>query len=122
MKEELRQPARDPECKGSALSRMAASKLCSDLGHGSALGQQHELPPPEPNARYLFGQATFAGMRGNERDAPIADVPALASERGVSTHCRRSSPRQRLVGSAMKRTFTVVATMQSRMEYARRSR
>ena len=24
----------------------------------------------EPNARYRFGQGTFAGTRGNEQDAP----------------------------------------------------
>ncbi|MGA7862683.1 MAG: hypothetical protein WCA23_01585, partial [Stellaceae bacterium] len=37
----------------------------------SPRGQQHQFPPPEASARYRFGQRTFAGTRGNERDAPL---------------------------------------------------
>jgi hypothetical protein len=42
----------------------------------TALGHEGQFPAPEPSARYRFGQETFAGTRGNERDAPEAVVPA----------------------------------------------
>jgi len=32
-------------------------------GRMAETGQQHQFPPPEPSARYRFGQATFAGRR-----------------------------------------------------------
>jgi hypothetical protein len=41
----------------------------------TASGHEAQLPPPEPSARYQFGQGTFTGTRGNERDAPIAVMP-----------------------------------------------
>ena len=34
-----------------------------------------------PSARYQFGQGTFTGTRGNERDAPNPDLYAAAGER-----------------------------------------
>ena len=42
----------------------------------AASGHQHAFPRPGPNGRCRFGQETFAGVRGNGRDAPIADLPA----------------------------------------------
>ena len=42
----------------------------TQMGHGP------QFPPPEASARYRFGQRTFTGTRGNERDAPIAAVEA----------------------------------------------
>ena len=38
------------------------------------MGQQHQFQPREASARYLFGQETFSGTRGNERDAPIPAI------------------------------------------------
>jgi hypothetical protein len=32
------------------------------------------------NGRYRFGQGTFAGGHGNDGDAPIPDLPTLATE------------------------------------------
>jgi hypothetical protein len=38
-----------------------------------------------------MGEGTFAGTRGNDENAPIPGLPALASERGGLTYCRPSS-------------------------------
>jgi hypothetical protein len=46
----------------------------------AGMGQQHQFPPPEPSARYRFGQGTFAGTRGNERHAPKAAIGSYAIE------------------------------------------
>ena len=46
---------------------------------------EERFPPPRLSARCRFSQGTFAGMRGNGRDAPSAVIPALAPERGGST-------------------------------------
>ena len=62
--------------------------------------------PPTLSARYSFSQRTLVGTRGNGRDAPSAVIPALAPERGSSTLKSHSSPRERMIGSAEKRTFT----------------
>src|SRR5262249_22779542 len=34
------------------------------------LGHEERFPPPRRNGRCRFGQATFIGTHGNERDAP----------------------------------------------------
>ena len=47
------------------------------------MGHEDAFPRPTLSARYRFGQGTFAGTRGNERDAPIPDLPPRASERKV---------------------------------------
>ena len=39
------------------------------------MGHEDLLPPHPLNARCPLSQATFAGVRGNGRDAPITDVP-----------------------------------------------
>ena len=43
---------------------------------------QERLPPPRLRGRCGFGEATFAGDRGDGEDAPISDLPALVQERG----------------------------------------
>ena len=40
----------------------------------TVLGHEERFPPPRRNGRCRFGQATFIGTPGNERDAPTADV------------------------------------------------
>jgi hypothetical protein len=59
-----------------------------------AMGQQHQFAPPKPSARYRFGKGTFAGTRGNERDAPTPDLPdpPFVLDRGLTrsgSHTRR---------------------------------
>src|SRR5262252_100337 len=54
----------------------------------SGMGHDDQFPPPRLGARYRFNQRTFVATRGNERDAPIPDLPVLAAE-GVSTPKRR---------------------------------
>ena len=49
------------------------------------LGHVDAFPRPGLSARCRFSQGTFAGPRGNGRDAPIPDLPALTPERGGST-------------------------------------
>src|SRR5690348_10355769 len=40
----------------------------------AASGHEERFPPPRLNGRCRFGQATFIGTHGNERDAPIAAI------------------------------------------------
>ena len=54
-------------------------------------GHEDPFPRPGPNGRCRVGQETFAGVRGNGRDAPIPDLLALFPERGGSTHSGRSA-------------------------------
>jgi hypothetical protein len=49
------------------------------------LGHEYAFPPPRLSACCRFSQGTFAQTRGNGRDAPIADLPALTPELGGST-------------------------------------
>src|ERR1700730_11919042 len=51
----------------------------------AAPGHEDAFPRPRANGRCRVGQGTIAGTRGNGEDAPTADVPALARERGDST-------------------------------------
>jgi len=37
-------------------------------------GHEERFPPPRLNGRCRFGQATFIGTHGNERDAPILAI------------------------------------------------
>jgi hypothetical protein len=41
-----------------------------ELPRTAAVGHEDAFPRPTLSARYRFGQGTFAGTRGNERDAP----------------------------------------------------
>jgi hypothetical protein len=43
----------------------------------AAMGHEPQFPPPEPSGRNRFGQGTFAGTRGNERDAPQTDLRSM---------------------------------------------
>jgi hypothetical protein len=45
------------------------------------MGHVDAFPRPRLSARCRFSQGTFAGTRGNGRDAPIPDLPALGPER-----------------------------------------
>ena len=38
------------------------------------MGHEDTFPRPGPNGRCRFGQETFAGVRANGRDAPIAGI------------------------------------------------
>ena len=52
-------------------------------GFGSSkvrLGHEDPFPRPGPNGWCRFAQETFAGVRGNGRDAPIAAVRGTAIE------------------------------------------
>jgi hypothetical protein len=46
---------------------------------------EERFPPPRLSARCRFSQGTFAGMRGNGRDAPIPAVRGAAVEPPSST-------------------------------------
>src|SRR6516162_11301027 len=39
-----------------------------------ATRHEHQFAPPRPSDRCGFAQETFAGVRGNDRDAPLAAV------------------------------------------------
>ena len=41
------------------------------------MGQDDPFPPPRLNGRCRFSEGTFAGMRGNGRDAPMPAVRQL---------------------------------------------
>ena len=58
----------------------------ADPGAMARIGPQRErFSPPRASGRCRFGEGTFASTHGNGQDAPIADLPALVSERGGST-------------------------------------
>jgi hypothetical protein len=48
-------------------------------------GHEERFPSLSLSDRCGFAEETFAGTRGNDEDAPIPDLPALAKERGSST-------------------------------------
>jgi len=73
------------------------------------LGHEDPFPRPGPNDRCRVGQETFAGVRGNGRDAPIPDLPDNAiKSRG---HPLKAFPGSRpwMVGPAMERTFARIS-------------
>ena len=49
------------------------------------LGHEDPFPRPGPNGGYRFGQETFAGVRGNGRDAPLPAIRRTVVEPRVST-------------------------------------
>ena len=71
----------------------------------AASGHENAFPRPRLSARYRFSQRTFAGTRGNGRDAPIPDLSALIPERGGSTLNRPWCPCRRIVGFTGERSF-----------------
>jgi len=53
------------------------------------MGHKERLPPSRLSGRCGFGQRTFAGTSGNDKGAPIADLPGPDLEPGSSTvSCR----------------------------------
>jgi hypothetical protein len=67
---------------------MTASHLpgqSSVLPWMSAKGHEDAFPRPRLSARYRFSQGTFAGTRGNGRDAPISALRGTAIEPQGST-------------------------------------
>ena len=44
----------------------------------TGLGHEDAFPPTTLSNRSRLGKPTFAGTRGNERDAPTTDFPATA--------------------------------------------
>jgi hypothetical protein len=75
------------------------------VGAKVSVGYEERFLPTSLSAGCGFRKETIAGMRRNGRDAPIPDLRGAAIEPLESTHCRPSSARQRMVGSAVKRTF-----------------
>jgi hypothetical protein len=53
------------------------------------MGHEARFPPLKSSVGCRFGQQTSAGLGGNDKDAPIPDLPTLILERGGSTHSRR---------------------------------
>jgi hypothetical protein len=47
------------------------------------MGHEDQFAPPGPSGRYRFGQATFTGTHGNERDAPIPAIREASWNRKV---------------------------------------
>ena len=54
----------------------------------TAVGQLERFPRPSPSGCYRLGQATFVGMHGNGRDAPLPVV------RGATIEPLRSAPKR----------------------------
>ena len=72
---------------------------------GVGFGARRGVPPDDAEQPLSLSLPTFAGMRGNEQDAPIPDLPALASERGSSTRSRPLPPPEDRSAQAGKRSF-----------------
>jgi hypothetical protein len=52
-------------------------KVPTGSGAMAGVGHEDQFAPPGPSGRCRFGQATFTGTHGNERNAPIAGTPVL---------------------------------------------
>jgi hypothetical protein len=82
--------------RGVVEGRQSTQLRCSPIAPArSLLGQEDAFPRPRLSARCRFSQGTFAGTRGNGRDAPIPDpsrpprigaVRPLAAARASRTH------------------------------------
>src|SRR5215471_336732 len=59
----------------SKRNRITGFPQCGGLLH--RLGHEEQFPLPRANGRCLFGERTFTRTHGNDRDAPIPDLPAL---------------------------------------------
>ena len=59
---------------------------------------EERFPPTRLSAGCGFRKGTIASMRRNGRDAPVPDLPALATERGGPTLSGRSGQRREVVG------------------------
>jgi hypothetical protein len=72
------------------------SRLGVPLGRSLQGGHEDAFPGPRLSARCRFSQGTFAGTRGNGRDAPRADLAAAALKLPASIrscHSRGSARR-----------------------------
>jgi len=58
----------------------------------TAVGHEDAFAPTTTSNRSCLGKPTFAGTRGNEQDALIADRGGLKRGRQQSTHSGRSVP------------------------------
>jgi hypothetical protein len=56
-------------------------------------GHEDAFPPTTPSNRSRLGKPTFAGMRGNEQDAPIADLSVTGAQLSLAILCRPSNTR-----------------------------
>jgi putative transposase len=75
----------------AAFRRLRLDSLLSTQGsrffalpRRSAVGHEDAFPRPRLSDRSRLGEATFAGTRGNGRDAPIPDLPNLNPRRGTN--------------------------------------
>ena len=58
----------------------------------AAMGHEDAFPRPRANGRCRFSEGTFAGTRGNGRDAPIPVIYVSPIGRLRSTHSCRPKP------------------------------
>jgi hypothetical protein len=69
----------------------------------TGMGHEDAFPPSRLSVRYRFSQATFAGTRGNGRDAPKAALPVNprpGHSGRISSLANRRTPLRALVGSS----------------------
>ena len=103
---------RNPRLADGCYSHRATPRLylTEPLPTGIANGRYGAIAPvpaPEPSARYRFGQETFAGTQGNERDAPKI---------GIGGHLAASPlPHHRAYGSVPRRFDRVKLEQQQRV-------
>jgi len=73
---EARSTADSPVAEGGIAGAPSPTlpRRSSNQGWMAALGHEDPFPRPRPSGRYRFGQETFAGVRGNGRDAPLTDI------------------------------------------------
>ena len=75
------------DLKGSKGRERLPSALAGTAATGrrgmAAVGHEDQLAPPGLSGRHRFGQATFTGTHGNERDAPKAAIRARGSHERV---------------------------------------
>ena len=71
---------REPPFKGRFSIVLDRSHPCGNGG----MGHEDAFPPPRLSARCRFSQDTFAGTRGNGRDAPEADMKVACGTSGTS--------------------------------------
>jgi hypothetical protein len=70
--------------------RHPASRRCSFAPARSGLAHEDQFPVSGTSARYGFRKETISGTRGNDEDAPEADLRLISFRLPHSTHSRRS--------------------------------
>ena len=78
------------------------------------MGREYAFPPPRLSACCRFSQGTFAGVRGNGRDAPGAVVGSPLIMPASRSFGARSRYIRRLVGLAFLSPELVEAILQGR--------